>query len=422
MNTKGRCRGNGAQLGNYLLDTKNNIRAELLAMHGATSNDPRRALLEMSLTSEITGKTKDGLYHMQLSPRVHEAADMTFEQKMRAVEIEAEQMGLQGHRWALFEHEKEDGRIHMHLVFERYNHDTGRMWDDFGNYNKHMLASRQMEREFNWQLTHENKRTLDKDVKDHITELWSKSQDGADFVKLMDKAGFEVTQGIDRRPYQIVDQYGREHDLARQLQGIKQREVSEYLNGIRGHLRPTTEASYDRRKAYESVQQEPDHLKILREISESQDVAAAMIDKVKQPVKENEQEKESGTVPAYSFKFEQSLGQPPSLPREVAVPLDDMPEPNNSENLWKISESQDLAMAMFERQQQADRENKVQEVHKQATEQTQPANDNRSPKYYNPVTGQEITQAAYEKMQEFIRRQGQRKQGRKTRDRGGLEY
>lgn len=309
MIIKGRCRGNGSQLGRYLLNTLDNDRAEFLTMQGATSNDPRRALLEMSLTSEITGRTDAGLYHMQLSPRASEA-DMTFEEKTRSIEITAKTMGLDGHRWALFEHEK-DGRTHLHLVFERYDHETGRMWSDTNNYEKHQQAARQMEIEFGWQLTHEKKNVLDRDIKAHITDLWHESDNGREFVQAMHKAGFEVTQGMDKRPYQIIDQYGTVHDLTRQLQGIKQRDVSEYLNSIRRELRPTAEASHDRRQEHDRPHPAPVQSDNLRELSDSQDRMTALKINYKQAVKEKE--KQPQTI-SYNFKIQQTYRQPPPEP------------------------------------------------------------------------------------------------------------
>lgn len=337
MNIKGRCRGNGAQLGQYLSNTKDNFRAECLATYGASTSDPRRALLEMSLTSELSSRTDDGLYHMQLSPRAHEAADMTWEQKLRSVEITAEKMGLEGHKWSLWEHEKEDGRIHMHLVFERYNHDTGRMWNDNLNYKKHLEAARQMEKEFGWEITHERKNHLDGDVKDIISQLYFESENGQGFVKAMAKAGFEITQGMDRRPYQIVDQYGIVHDLTRQIAGARQGDISKYLNDIRHELRPTARASQDRRLAYERTQSDLDHSDNFHELSDSQDLAKAMIDKVKQQFKED---KEQPKTFGYGFSFEQSLQSP--------LPSSHDPSPKiQSDKNHELSDSQHLAEAML---------------------------------------------------------------------------
>lgn len=416
MIVKGRCRGNGSQLAAYLLNNDNQ-RAEFLMMGGVATNDPRRALLEMSLTSEITGRTKSGLYHMQLSPREQEAEDMTWEQKRRTVDIMAEQMGMEGHKWALFEHEK-DGRTHLHLVFERYNHDTGRMWSDNKNYAKHQQAARQVEIEFGWQLTHEKKPHLDKDVKHHLTDLWYESLDhkdvGATFVKKAERAGFEVTQGIDRRPYQIVDQYGTVHDLARQLQGVRQGAVSEYLNEVRSDLRPTAEASQDRRQQYERHhppapeqsenlrdiadngqdiaterdQPEPEQSDKLWEMSDSQDKAEALRSEFKQSDKSKETGKEQGS--------DRGKAQAPPLPQQEPA------EKSPSDKSDHLSDKQKAAEAMLKayRQRQSDKkeqERKVKEAKQQAAEQTKKQAQARS-----------LTDEAAEMLERYRQRQQDR--------------
>lgn len=394
MIVNGRCRGNGAQLAEYLLNSRDNDYAQILGMGGVTSNDPRRALIEMSLTSEIYGRTNAGLYHTQLSPRRHEAAEMTWEQKFRSAQILAEELGMEGHKWALFEHQK-NGRTHLHMVFERYNHDTGLMWNDRGNYDKHKIAARQMEIEFGWQLTHEKKNRLDKDIKDHLTDLWLESKDGADFVRLAHRSGFEVTQGMDRRPYQLVDQYGTVHDLAKQIQGIRQGDISEYLNSIRSELRPTAEASQDRRQQYERSQPAPEQPKQsdnLRDLSDSQDaiIDVEFEEVIEEVMPEVIPEKEPEPLYSYGFKVE----QPPTLPRDMEKIIE-------SEKIREKSE-----------REQAERQRKAQEMKEQAKEQTRRT---------HPITGQEMTQDAWDKYQQFLKRQNEREQESRDRSRG-LEY
>lgn len=415
MIIKGRSRGNGAQLANYLLNQKDNVRAEWLAGRGSTSDDPRRALLEMSLSSELTGRTKDGLYHMQLSPRAEEAENMTWEEKRRAVEITAEAMGLAGHKWALFEHEKADGRIHQHLVFERYNHDTKKMWSHKDNYAKHEIASRQMEREFGWKFTHQEKNRLDKNLQDHITEIYNLSEDAADFVLKMNTHGFEITQGMDKRPFEIVDQYGTVHNLTGQIAGVRQRDVSKYMNDIRSELRPTAEASHDRRQQHQ--QQEPapilEPTQDLRDLDEAQELAEAMR-RSRQDGRNDTGDREGKQtelppVQSYSFKFEQPLTAQQPEPAGQAEPQPD-----------DLSEKQDFAAAMIEharQREQAQPETVLQQAQESAREQTRPANDDQPRKYFNPVTGQEMTADAYQRMQARIEEQKQREAEKQARDR-----
>ena len=392
MIIKGRCRGNGPQLADYLTNSKENERAQVIGIIGtATPDDLKRSLLEMSLTSEMTGKTDAGIYHAQISPRADEAAIMTLEQKLRAVEILAEHLGLKGKKCVIVEHEK-DGRIHLHAAWERYDHATGIMWKDDQNYAKHKAAARAMEMEFGHQITHDKTNQLDKDIKAHILNLWNTNQDPADFIKAMDKAGFEVTQGIDKRPYQIVDQHGTVHDLSRQLKGVKQADVAEQLNSIRSDLRTTTEASKDnRRDQQQATEREPPAVTMsdnLRELSDSQDMAAAMLKHQKQKAQPTPKPPK---VYSYSFSFTQA----PALPYQ--------PQPVKlSDNVHELSDSQDLAAAMIERhkKRQSDQMAKMSDAKQQAT-------DNQN----------DITNQAAKMLEDYKRRQDEIKQKR-DRDRG----
>ncbi|KAA9340344.1 relaxase/mobilization nuclease domain-containing protein [Larkinella humicola] len=349
MIVKGRCRGNGPQLANYLLKSPDNDRSQVIAILGtATPHSLRKSLLEMSLTSEIKGNTKAGLYHAQISPRDHEAATMTTEQKLRAVEILAEHLGLKGQKCAIVEHEK-DGRIHLHATWERYNHKTGNMWKDDDNYAKHKTAARQMELEFGHELTHEKSTHLDKYAKAYISNIWENSPDAASFKKaLLEKAGFELVQGIDRRPFKIIDQFGKLHDLSRQLKGIKQAQVSDRLNPIRKELRTETAAvkspikqqvkeALRRNKRRETTTVPKLDFDKIREMSDSQDLMVKMKNAYKE---RNEPKDDPPKTYSYSFKIQ----HPPSLPYK--------PEPEiQSDKKQELSDRQELAVAMIKQYQ-----------------------------------------------------------------------
>lgn len=221
----------------------------------------------------------------------------------------------------------------------------------------------------------------------------------------MDTHGFEITQGMDKRPYEIVDQYGTVHDLSRQLNGIRQGAVSKYLNDIRSELRPTAEASQDRRRQHAETQQ-PEPIADLRDLTEAQELANAMLQSRERARADQgdarDTESEPPPVQSYSFKFEQSLTPQPKPKRD------------------HITEKQDLAAAMIEHARQRERaepETTLQQVQETAREQTAPKQDNTQPqKYINPVTGQEMTADAYQRLQARIEEQKQREAERQSRD------
>lgn len=368
MIIKGRCRGNGVQLAAYLLDIEWNERAEWIAGYGsAIPSNLKLSLLEMSLSSEITGRSKRGLYHCQLSPRIDEAEVMTIEQKLRMIEILTKNLGMpENVKWQMTEQEK-DGRIHFHLAYERYNHETRTMWDDQNNYAKHNSASREMEKEFGWKLTYEKTNRLDRGIKDFIWDTWHKDDDPIRFIKEMEKAGLEVTQGIDRRPFQIVDLHGTEFDLTRQIDGVTQKEVSQRLNEIRKTLRTTPEACKSHREEAQRLQalanekiKESDKT---NELSDSQDLANSMINSAKLNKEIN---KEAFEKVSYNLKFTQELVQSPAL-------LQDLNLKNKSDKNLKLSDNEDRSIK--QRQEYLDRleenEKKLRQAMQNGREQTQ---------------------------------------------------
>lgn len=250
MVTKGKCRGNGGQLADYLLSSKND-RAEVLEVTG-TSNPAnlKSSLLEMALTATGT-KSKAGLYHAQINPDPKEPL-LTPEQWQQAADILAKSLGLEGQRRAIVIHEK-DGRTHAHIVFERYQEGKGKngngiLWDDKDNYKKHQEASRSMEKAFNHERTPEkddlkhvqNERKID--VKETLTALWEKHTDPAEFVKAARGLGYEIAAGEERRPFKVITPEGKSLDLVRQITTAKTKDVVERLNPIRKDLWTEKEA------------------------------------------------------------------------------------------------------------------------------------------------------------------------------------
>lgn len=367
MVIKGRSRSNGAQLADYLLNSKGNDRAQVLEVRGTTRpNDLQRSLVEMSLSSELTKRGKLGLYHAQVNPAIGEDRPMTPADWLRAADILEQHLGFTGQKRAIVLHEKE-GRLHGHVVWERYDHDTGKLRADGKNYEKHDKARAEIEQELSHERTPQRSEKEPAD-KDRLTELWQKNSNGSDFVKAAEQAGYYIAQGNDRRPFRVITPDGQSLDLVRQLDGIKTKEVRDRLQPIRSELLTEGEAvglaslerDYTAKQQGKAQIVESDKS---RELSDSQDRMQALKTHYKQQV---EPEKEPPKVYSYSFKIE----QPPTLPRQPD-------KKTQSDNSREISDSQDVAAAMLKQRQAArqERQRKEQEAQQQAKAQTAPAND-----------------------------------------------
>ncbi|MCE7073703.1 relaxase/mobilization nuclease domain-containing protein [Dyadobacter sp. CY327] len=233
MIVKGKSRGDAVQLANYLLDKRDNEEIRVLGIHGtATPNDLKRSLIEMELTVELTDGTK-GLHHGQIAPRPHEAVAMTDKDWHYCIETYAKFNELEGQKWAAVLHTK-NGSTHAHLVFERYDHDTGTLRRDNFNYYKNNKARHEIEAALGHAPTPWRRdKTQEVDHKKTLTEIWDFSKDGVEFIEHAEAIGYQVAKGLDRRPYKVITQDGKSLDLVRQLDGIKTAEVKKQLDQIR---------------------------------------------------------------------------------------------------------------------------------------------------------------------------------------------
>jgi phosphohistidine swiveling domain-containing protein/uncharacterized DUF497 family protein len=224
-------RSNGAQLADYLQKQGENELVEVFDVRGTTQSDNlRKSLIEMSLSIELSGRTKKGLYHVVINPRPSEDKAITKEQWFRAAEIIEEQLGFTGQKRVMVMHKKED-RFHMHVVFERFCHETGLVISNRHSHRRETKARRIMEQEFGHALTAE--KNLERvALKKLLGELWAKHSTGKEFLKAVEKAGYIIAREEGRRPYAIVNSAGRSFELVKEIPKVRTRQVRERLKGI----------------------------------------------------------------------------------------------------------------------------------------------------------------------------------------------
>jgi hypothetical protein len=231
MVLRGSIRGNGSQLADYLLRKGENETVQVFDIRGTSQPDNlKKSLLEMSLSVELSGRTKKGLYHVVICPRPGEDKTMSNEQWFRAAEIIEQQRGFTGQKRVMVMHEK-DGRLHMHVAWERYNHETGKILCNKHSHRDEQHARRKMEIEFGHQLTDEKNKERPV-LKLLLAELWAKHATGKEFLKAVEKAGYIVAKQEGRRPYAIINSKGRSFELVKEIPKVRIRQVRERLKGI----------------------------------------------------------------------------------------------------------------------------------------------------------------------------------------------
>jgi hypothetical protein len=228
---RGSIRGGGGALASYLLTKGDNEFVQVFDIRGTSQQDNlRKSLVEMSLTSELSGRTKKGLYHVVINPRPEEARTMTIQQWYRAAEIIEQKRGFTGQKRVMVLHEAK-GRLHMHVVWERYNHDTGLMICNRNSHRHENSARRIMEREFGHKLIAE-KNAERPALRRLLADLWQQQPTGKGFLKEAASAGYTIARQKGRRPYVIINSKGRSFELVKEIPKIRTRQVRERLKGL----------------------------------------------------------------------------------------------------------------------------------------------------------------------------------------------
>jgi hypothetical protein len=233
MVIRGRIRGNGRQLGQYLLTKGENDRIEILDVCGrdkAKDHHLHEALFAMNITAELT-KTDKGLYHAQINPAYGDDQKMTETQWHRAADVLAAELKLSDQRRVIVLHTKK-GRTHAHVVWERYDHEGGKMIDNKFSRLAQDRARQVMEKIFEHTKTPE-RNTQRQAIKQTLSELWRQNTGGKDFIAAAKQNNYTVAAGERSRPFMVVDESGRSFDLVRQLNGVKTKDVRGQLHGIK---------------------------------------------------------------------------------------------------------------------------------------------------------------------------------------------
>jgi hypothetical protein len=274
MIIKGGSRAAPRQLARHLLRADTNERVEVLELQSPTG-DLNEALRDWQCLADGTRGTK-GLYHANIDPDGRYT--MTPEQWQRSVDALEKELGLTGQPRAVVMHEKH-GREHIHVVWQRTDIDTMTLVPDSFNYLAHERASLALEQEFGhehvpgkhakrdrekqpdmpraefnhaeWQQG--ERAGLDpRERKEAITKLYEQSDSGAALKAALEEQGYLLAKG-DRRDFVIVDRDGAIHSLGRQIEGIKAKDLREFMADIDREKLPTPEEA----RALQSQQQLP---------------------------------------------------------------------------------------------------------------------------------------------------------------------
>ena len=275
MVIKGKSRTNGGQLAAYLLKLGGNERIQIIE-----HNSPHDTLSETFRDWEVLADGVDGkkyLYHAQINPEARYA--MTPEQWERSADVLETELGFTGQPRVIVFHEKDDGRQHVHVVWNRIDPEKMSLLEDGWNYRAHERASMALELEFGHEKVlgkHEKRdreqqpdfpraevshdeyqqgRRTGIDPKTRRAELQAlkaAADNAQSFKAALEEAGYTLARGD--RGYTLVDQDGEHYNLAKQLK-MKIKDVDQFMKAV--PLDSLPELEQEKQRAKTQPKQEP---------------------------------------------------------------------------------------------------------------------------------------------------------------------
>jgi hypothetical protein len=298
MVIRGKSRGDGRQLAQYLLSKRENDDVRVIDIRYCASENLVKAVQEMEYTVELTDGQK-GLFHAQLNPAIGEDKNLKIKDWLRMVDIAEEEYGLGGVKRAVVMHEKH-GRKHLHVVWQRYDHETGKLRSDSYTHYKGRTAAQRIEEELGLTKTPWRAREKRDHIKKIVGPIWNKTKSPEGFINKLREQGYEVVTSQNRRPFMVMDEKGRTHDLVRSIPGAKTKDVRERFKHTK--LRTDKEAirairSKESEKAFNLLQEKSiDRMEEHRSKTEARndqkkslaDKAASMKENMKETDKEQQ--------------------------------------------------------------------------------------------------------------------------------------
>ena len=257
MILKGSARGGGADLALHLMNAFDNERVEVGQVRGTVAEDLHGAFGEYEAIAAGT-RCKRPLYSLSINP----SAPLSRERYLAAIDRIETGLGLNGQPRAVVFHVK-NGREHCHVVWSRIDARTMKAVHLSHDRMKLRALSRELAREFGLKLPEGlerdkgEQRGQQKDMtlgekrqaeqtgiapekrRREITKAWQASDSAEAFRAALSQKGYILAKG-DRRGFVVIDRYGDVHSLARQIEGVKARELKAKLAPLADQL-PTVD-------------------------------------------------------------------------------------------------------------------------------------------------------------------------------------
>ncbi|MGN6285510.1 MAG: relaxase/mobilization nuclease domain-containing protein [Afipia sp.] len=258
MILKGNQRAGGADLASHLQNEFDNELVEVAEIRGTVAQDLHGAFGEYEAIAAGT-RCKEPLYSLSINP----SAPLTRDQYRAAIDRIEQGLGLSGQARAVVFHVKH-GREHCHVVWSRI--DTARMRAVQLSHDRQKLRTlaRELAHEFGLPLPEglardagqdrqrKNDMTLQekaqaeatgiapRERRAEITDAFRRSDSATAFRAALKEKGYVLARG-DKRGFVVVDRFGKVHSLARQIDGVRTRELEDKLAPLASEAIPSVD-------------------------------------------------------------------------------------------------------------------------------------------------------------------------------------
>ena len=253
MILKGKSRGGPIDLSLHLSNEIDNEKVTIHSVRGAASSNLYDAFREWDVVCSQTNAKKP-FYSLSINPDPAQR-DWSPEEWDQAIERIEDKLGLKGQPRAVVFHVKvgaSDGELrkHCHVVWSRIRPNLRSIKMSHDRY-KLKACAKELATEFGLELRYGERAKSEsfdhaksqgknrdsessKHRKETITKLWYRHEAPKAFEAALKQEGYVLAQG-DRRAFVVVDTDGQIHSLARQIDGVKVRQVKARL-GSSDHL------------------------------------------------------------------------------------------------------------------------------------------------------------------------------------------
>lgn len=283
----------------HLQDENENERVRVVKIEGLASENIYDLLCEIE-GQGLGTRCKNPLWIAAINPGPKE--QFSEQDRDRAREILEQERGYRGQPYFMVEHEKK-GWKHWHVIYSRIDVEHMRALPDALDAKVCHAAARRIESELGlarvigpfdrepgtprpprapepWEMYRGMQTKIDpREIEAEVTAIFRHSETGKAFQAALESHGYRLVTG--QRGLLILDSAGKEHSLARRIDGINTKELNAFMRDVDRQSLPTIEQAREQYQERKIAGLEADRATVVHEIEWEEQLARAAIEKEK---------------------------------------------------------------------------------------------------------------------------------------------